>query len=152
MKEKTGSRAAKGVFLGYAQGTRGYRVWLIDEQKVVVSKDVVFNEDQLFKDLEKEKLNSKEEQKESVTKKKVTFRSVLKDICDGESLNSGGVIEEDQSQEHQAIEETESEEEDSDSGTVMDQSDGLKDYVLAIYRVRRTIKPPSKFEDGDFVA
>lgn len=94
VKEKTGSRAAKGVFMGYAQGKRGYKVWLIDEQKVVVSKDVVFNEDQLFKDLEKEKLNSKEEQKESVTKNKVTFISVLKDICDGESLNFGGVIEE----------------------------------------------------------
>ena len=40
--------------MGYAQGTKGYRVWLLKDQKVVISKDVVFNEERFFKDLEKE--------------------------------------------------------------------------------------------------
>lgn len=97
VKEKTNSRAAKGVFLGYAQDTKGYRVWLIDDEKVVISKDVVFNEDQLFKDLEKQKGNT-EDVKGSVTKKKVTFKSVLEDVCEGESSSSGGAIVQDQTQ------------------------------------------------------
>ena len=54
VKETRSPRAARGIFLGYAQGTKGYRVWLLKDQKVVISKDVVFNEERFFKDLEKE--------------------------------------------------------------------------------------------------
>lgn len=36
-------RATKGIFLGYAKGTKGFRVWLLDEEKVVISKDVIFH-------------------------------------------------------------------------------------------------------------
>ena len=147
VKEKTNSRAAKGIFIGYAQGTRGYRVWLIDEQKVVISKDVVFNEDQLFKDLEAEKSNSKKEQNERVTKKKVTFKSVLEDICEGETSDSGGATEEEEIQGLKSVEE-----DGSETSSALGQTDDLRNYVLARDRVRRTIKPPSKFEDGDFVA
>lgn len=147
VKEKTNSRAAKGIFVGNAQGTRGYRVWLIDEQKVVISKDVVFNEDQMFKDLEAEKSNSKKEHKESITKKKVTFKSVLEDICDGETSDSGGATEAEESQDHASVEE-----DGSETSSTVGQTDDLRAYVLARDIVRRTIKPPSKFEDRDFVA
>lgn len=147
VKEKTNSRAAKGIFVGYAQGTRGYRVWLIDEQKVVISKDVVFNEEQMFKDLEAEKSNSKKEHKESITKMKVTFKSVLEDIFDGETSDSGGATEAEESQDHESVEE-----DGSETSSTVGQTDDLRYYVLARDRVRRTIKPPSKFEDRDFVA
>lgn len=33
VKEKTSPRASKRIFLGYAQGTKGYRVWLLEEKK-----------------------------------------------------------------------------------------------------------------------
>ena len=41
-------RAMKAVFLGYPKGVKGYRLWLIDERKVVISRDVTFNEKLFF--------------------------------------------------------------------------------------------------------
>lgn len=41
--DKICPRATKGIFLGYAQRTKGFRVWLLDEEKVVISKDVIFH-------------------------------------------------------------------------------------------------------------
>lgn len=32
VKEKTNSRASRGVFLGYDLGTKGYRVWLVEDE------------------------------------------------------------------------------------------------------------------------
>ena len=37
-------RALKAVFLGYLIGTKGYKLWLIDDKKCMISKVVVFNE------------------------------------------------------------------------------------------------------------
>lgn len=90
VKEKRSPRAAREIFLRYAEGTRGYRIWLLEEQKVVISKDVVFNEEKLFKDLEKEQVKIKEKSNSQVAKKKVTFRSFLEDVCEGESSCSVG--------------------------------------------------------------
>lgn len=49
-------RALKGVFLGYPAGTKGYKIWLLDEEKCVISRNVVFQEDTVYKDL-KGKMN-----------------------------------------------------------------------------------------------
>lgn len=40
-------RAKKGVFMGYPQGVKGYRIWSIEDKKCVVSRDVKFREDVL---------------------------------------------------------------------------------------------------------
>lgn len=37
-------RAKKRVFLGYSHGVKGYKVWLLDKKKCVISMDVLFNE------------------------------------------------------------------------------------------------------------
>ena len=42
-------RALKGVFLGYPQGTKGYKIWLLDIEKCVISRNVVFQEQKVFK-------------------------------------------------------------------------------------------------------
>ena len=39
----------KAIFLGYPKGAKGYRLWLINEKKVVISRDVIFNEMTFFK-------------------------------------------------------------------------------------------------------
>lgn len=45
--------------MGYAHGIKGYRVWLLDEEKIVVSKDMVFNETKLFKEFKEENASLK---------------------------------------------------------------------------------------------
>lgn len=42
-------RSVKGVFLSYPIGVKGYRVWLIEEKKCVISKNVIFTEDKIYK-------------------------------------------------------------------------------------------------------
>ena len=33
--------AMKAIFLGYPKGVKGYRLWLINEMKVIISRDVI---------------------------------------------------------------------------------------------------------------
>lgn len=44
-------RALKGIFIGYPQGVKGYKVWLLEDRKCVISRNSVFTEDRLYKDL-----------------------------------------------------------------------------------------------------
>ena len=44
-------RAKKCVFTGYPEGVKGYKVWLLDEKKVVISRSVVFREELVYKDI-----------------------------------------------------------------------------------------------------
>ena len=41
--------AMKGIFLGYHKSVKGYRLWLVNERKVVISRHVIFNEKMFFK-------------------------------------------------------------------------------------------------------
>lgn len=159
VKQKTSPMASKGVFLGYGQGTKGYRVWLIEEQRVVISKDVVFNEEQLFKDIKKEEdsaVQTKETTTVQVQKKKVTFKSNLEELYVGETSNAGGAVGDEtrptnQNKDSQGNtgnipeeESTGSEGEDEDTESI-----NLDTYVMARDKERRKIRPPSKFEDAD---
>lgn len=101
VKEKTSSRASRGVFLGYDQGTKGYKVWLVDEERMIIGKDVVFNEKRFFKDLEKEgsqELDQPEQQPKK-GKKKVTFTSDLVEF-EGDHSDQGGAHKGDQGGDH----------------------------------------------------
>ena len=44
-------RAKKGVLLGYPTGVKGYKVWLINEKKCVISRNVQFQENAVYKDI-----------------------------------------------------------------------------------------------------
>ncbi len=44
-RKKLDPKAVKGIFVGYAEGNKGYRVWLRDKpRKITTSRDVVFDE------------------------------------------------------------------------------------------------------------
>ncbi|KAJ4721450.1 Retrovirus-related Pol polyprotein from transposon TNT 1-94 [Melia azedarach] len=45
---KLESRAKKGVFVGYGDGVKGYRIWSPSEKRVILSKNVVFDENSMF--------------------------------------------------------------------------------------------------------
>ena len=41
---KLNLRAVKGIFIGYATGVKGYKVWLLNEKKRIISRNIVFHE------------------------------------------------------------------------------------------------------------
>lgn len=41
-------RAKKGVFVGYGEGVKGYRIWSPSENRVILSRNVVFDENSMF--------------------------------------------------------------------------------------------------------
>lgn len=50
---KLSPRAKKGVLVGYPTGINGYKVWLVEEKKFVVSRNIVFQENAVYRDLKK---------------------------------------------------------------------------------------------------
>ena len=55
-------RVLKEVFIGYPTGVKGYRVWLLKDRKCIISRNAVFREDLVYKDLQKDKgVESKQE-------------------------------------------------------------------------------------------
>lgn len=43
-RRKWNKKAKKGIFIGYCDDTKGYRVWITEERKIEVSRDIVFRE------------------------------------------------------------------------------------------------------------
>lgn len=149
---KLNPRAKKGVFVGYPTGVKGYRVWVLEDKKVVISKDVVFNEGVMFKDSEQ----SDKEEGEETSEKEIEISVINTPVKTGTAVTEtaetaqGGAVdqrngEEDLSslgQRHDHDSETDSEDE------YMPPS--LEDYQLARDRERRTTKPPKRFDElGD---
>jgi len=44
-KEKFDSKTKSGIFLGYSDQSKGYRIWIPEERKVEIARDVKFMED-----------------------------------------------------------------------------------------------------------
>ncbi|KAJ9538194.1 hypothetical protein OSB04_030927 [Centaurea solstitialis] len=42
-------RSKKGLFMGYGDGVKGYRIWCLDKRKVILSRDVVFDEESMLR-------------------------------------------------------------------------------------------------------
>lgn len=48
---KFASRALQSLFIGYPEGVKGYKIWCtnLSPPRCLISRDVVFNEDQLLR-------------------------------------------------------------------------------------------------------
>ncbi|GJV18246.1 transposable element [Tanacetum coccineum] len=46
---KLDPRGEKGIFMGYGDGVKGYRIWSPSKKRVILSRDVIFDEDYLFR-------------------------------------------------------------------------------------------------------
>ncbi|GJT44656.1 retrotransposon protein, putative, ty1-copia subclass [Tanacetum coccineum] len=47
-ERKLNPRGEKGIFMGYGDRVKGYRIWSPSERRVILSRDVTFDEDYLF--------------------------------------------------------------------------------------------------------
>ncbi|KAG8492957.1 hypothetical protein CXB51_012663 [Gossypium anomalum] len=57
-------RSIKCVFLGYKAGVKGYKLWCPENRKVVISRDVVFDETAMLPNLSLKDSSNKENQKQ----------------------------------------------------------------------------------------
>ncbi|KAG8474442.1 hypothetical protein CXB51_034036 [Gossypium anomalum] len=62
--EKLEPRSIKYVFLGYKAGVKGYKLWCPENRKVVISRDVVFDETAMLPNLSLKDSSNKENQKQ----------------------------------------------------------------------------------------
>ena len=91
VQEQVSPRAAKGYFLGYPQVVKGYRVWISEDEKYTISRNVVFHEDKMFKDTVEKDLK---ESKKTKKRKRVPF-SFDKTF---EDSGLGGVLSDEQNE------------------------------------------------------
>ncbi len=43
-RKKWNKKAKRGIFIGYSDDTKGYRVWIEEENKIEITRDIIFNE------------------------------------------------------------------------------------------------------------
>ncbi|KAG7532793.1 Reverse transcriptase RNA-dependent DNA polymerase [Arabidopsis thaliana x Arabidopsis arenosa] len=140
---KLSPRAKKGVLIGYPIGVKGYKVWLTEEKKLAVSRNVIFQENAVFKDLLKgnEGLATSEED---------LSRSYVELDLDTESSSTSGG--ENDSSHHSPRSTTPNLQSpthvNDDAGNDVSQSP--RSYHLARDRERREVRPPVRFDDEDY--
>ncbi|WVZ11959.1 hypothetical protein V8G54_016489 [Vigna mungo] len=151
--DKLDSRAAKCIFLGYAEGVKGYRLWRLDSpSKLIISRDVIFDETRMAMHPE----NSGSEKKILVEVEHTT-----------NGAGTPGGTEENQTGEGQVengrtIEENRSDEFRTDLGDDTDGMSGegshgkaagvdLRNYQLVRDRERRISKPTKRFGEADLI-
>ena len=149
---KLESRAMKAVFLGYPKGVKGYRLWLIDERKVVISRDVTFNEKLFFKT----NLQVQNQKPDS-------FQFEVENNRDNELAGGSGVhsqatnLEDNQSGSDIEVidgiaDNTDLNDKEATLDNEQEEGQNLRHYMLARDRVRREIRPPPKYAHANVIA
>ncbi|GKB09801.1 retrovirus-related pol polyprotein from transposon TNT 1-94 [Tanacetum coccineum] len=120
-------RAIKYIFLGYPGGVKGYRLWRLDDvkPKIIISRDVVFNESLMYKD----------------TLKGVGAADYGKEV-EFEVELQGSRVE--PTVDPHTRENPRNEDEEQDKGP---QQQNLDNYVLVLDRAKRTTAIPTRYRD-----
>lgn len=147
-------RALKGVFIGYPPGVKGYKVWLIEQKQCVISRNVQFQEQTMFKDIDKPVIQAVDQPVEQASTKvelvldkgkgKLASDVAVKSDEVGSSTGGGAGGEKDKPEELGSDSET-----DEDEGTSVEEAGtDLVRYQLARDRKRRVIIPPSRYKNA----
>lgn len=120
-----------GIFLGYSQDVKGYRIYLPEKNTVEILRDIIFLPE---KDIEPERVI--EENKETVKQENQELIAELNTQNEAESSSDSEL---DIEEEERHLEENV----DSDSSENEDQEDNRR------YNLRRSINLPSRFNDFD---
>ncbi|BBG99268.1 transposable element gene [Prunus dulcis] len=131
-ESKLDPRAKKALFMGFSTGVKGYRLWCPDEKKIVVSRDVTFDEAAMVNqnkhegEIEATKTMSSSKQVELLKTPVVPVRS--------DTTDTSPTVDSD--------EEDEDDEEEAPTQEPPQQQDSI-----AIRRSRREIRKPVRFTD-----
>ena len=133
-------RAKKGVFLGYPNGVKGYKVWILEEKKCSISRNVLFQENAVYKDVMQRNKEHDSSQHDT------SSGSLDIDLGDSGDLSLGGeVSEESETLEHQSPV-TENQQSEEDEITEEMETNSPSSYHLARDRVRREVRAPRRFD------
>ncbi|KAM2897932.1 hypothetical protein COP2_007520 [Malus domestica] len=121
-ENKLDSRARKAIFLGFNSGGKGFRLWSTELKKVVISRNVTFNETHMKLREDRKVVHEVELSKEQ------TEQSSIADKIDNEEQN--------------CVDQEEEQEEDSMVDDVQDQEE-----CIAKRKGKRKVVLPAKYKD-----
>lgn len=147
---KLNPRAKKGVFLGYPTGVKGFRIWLLDEEKCIISRNVVFQEEKVYKDVKEVSGSTDEEQNKT--------RSVNLEVGEPEAETrhdqGGESSRKSSTQTEEGSESDSSEQDDTDTDEEYfsgDNEDDISQYQLVRDRAKREIRLPRRYAESNAV-
>ncbi|KAG7597916.1 Reverse transcriptase RNA-dependent DNA polymerase [Arabidopsis suecica] len=144
---KLSPRAKKGILIGYPIGVKGYKIWLLEDKKCVVSRNVIFQENASYKDLMQSKQIDNDDEAES-------SNSYLDlDLDTEEDVTSGGEHSSEVNGQLQAVSSPATSSSRNDGGELeTDINQSPISYHLARDRDRREIRAPIRFDDEDYLS
>ena len=70
-------RAVKCIFLGYKSGVKGFKLWNLETQKVVISRNVIFNESAMLHDVPSTNVPVESEQQPTIQQPTIQVEHVI---------------------------------------------------------------------------
>ena len=165
---KLDPRAVKGVFIGYPLGVKGYKIWLINDKKCVISRNVIFQESSTIKtNMQKNTSSTKPDSFELEVENTIDHNSQGNlDETSDQSEPQGSPVTPRSSRETQEgsprhttepVDQTHDSESETSQGSriapdILQEGGELSGYQLARDRPRREIKTPVRFAHADLIA